>query len=61
MCGITSFLYVGECPSSHEREDLEKEIGESLEIVQHRGPDASGKWVSPYNRVGMSLTSHTTA
>ncbi|KAL2785587.1 nucleophile aminohydrolase [Aspergillus keveii] len=53
MCGITSFLSVGQSTCRHGREQLEKEIGESLEIVQHRGPDASGKWISADNRVGL--------
>ncbi|KAJ0420252.1 nucleophile aminohydrolase [Aspergillus carlsbadensis] len=53
MCGITSFLSVGQSPCPHEREQLEREIDKSLEIVQHRGPDASGKWISHDNRVGL--------
>ncbi|KAL2829126.1 nucleophile aminohydrolase [Aspergillus pseudoustus] len=53
MCGITSFLSLGQTPAPREREQLEGEINESLEIVKHRGPDASGKWISADNRVGL--------
>ncbi|KAL2810551.1 nucleophile aminohydrolase [Aspergillus granulosus] len=53
MCGITSFLSLCRAPAPLEREQLEQNIDESLEIVKHRGPDASGKWISPDNRVGI--------
>ncbi|KAL3446070.1 nucleophile aminohydrolase [Aspergillus insuetus] len=53
MCGITSFLSVGQSACPYDGEELVKEIDESLEIIRHRGPDASGKWISHDNRVGL--------
>ncbi|KAL2833871.1 hypothetical protein BDW59DRAFT_138237 [Aspergillus cavernicola] len=53
MCGITSVLTLGKTPKHPERGQIEEEIHNSLEIVKHRGPDASGKWISPDNLVGL--------
>ncbi|KAL3461967.1 nucleophile aminohydrolase [Aspergillus heterothallicus] len=53
MCGITSFLRLGHTLEPRERTHLERQIDESLEIVKHRGPDASGKWISDDNRAGL--------
>ncbi|KAL2864017.1 asparagine synthetase B family protein [Aspergillus lucknowensis] len=53
MCGITAFLAVGQPPQTRSREQIEQEIHNSLDIVKHRGPDASGKWINSGNRVGL--------
>lgn len=54
MCGITGALAF-----NHQPEDggskLQSEIDDSLDLVQHRGPDARGKWVSPDCRVGKDI------
>lgn len=55
MGGLTAFLSLQKAnrevgKSSHE--DIEKTIDSSLDIVQHRGPDTRGKWVSQDQRVG---------
>ncbi|OJJ08832.1 hypothetical protein ASPVEDRAFT_47981 [Aspergillus versicolor CBS 583.65] len=52
MCGITAFLTLGQRPAT-DRARTEDEIDKSLDIVKHRGPDASGKWISDSDRVGL--------
>lgn len=55
MCGLTAFLTVqqdsGE-PVLPSDENLEEALDNSLDTVQHRGPDARGQWISPDRLVG---------
>lgn len=40
-------------PTSHPaKQRLQDEMHESLDIIKHRGPDASGVWVSDDERIG---------
>ena len=56
MCGLTAFVTVGGTPGcAHCANDflgLEEQLEESLDLVNHRGPDARGRWFSPDHRVG---------
>ncbi|KAJ7138177.1 putative asparagine synthase [Mycena epipterygia] len=52
MCGLISIFYPETvCPPSFEHLSHGLEI--SLETIKHRGPDASGIYVSPDTRVGL--------
>ncbi|KAB8218387.1 hypothetical protein BDV33DRAFT_192769 [Aspergillus novoparasiticus] len=57
MCGLTAFLTVGGTPGcvhcANNGPGLEKQLEESLDLVNHRGPDARGRWFSPDHRVGL--------
>lgn len=57
MCGLTAFLALhgssgsesnGHVSTYNTKEALEA----SMEIVKHRGPDASGHWISDDSYVG---------
>lgn len=56
MGGLTAFLTVspvpseGVEPSSHA--NLSQALGQSLDIIKHRGPDAQGQWISDDGLVG---------
>ncbi|KAF7326805.1 Asparagine synthase [Mycena sanguinolenta] len=52
MCGLISAFYPdGVIPSSAEA--LEQKLNASLEIIEYRGPDSRGTYVSPDGRVGL--------
>ncbi|KJK68381.1 Glutamine amidotransferase domain protein [Aspergillus parasiticus SU-1] len=57
MCGLTAFLTVGGTPGcvhcANNGPGLEKQLEDSLDLVNHRGPDARGRWFSPDYRVGL--------
>ncbi|KAE8387489.1 hypothetical protein BDV23DRAFT_195701 [Aspergillus alliaceus] len=57
MCGLTAFFTVEREPSceqcSNDTSRLERQMQESLDLVNHRGPDARGSWFSPDRQVGM--------
>ncbi|PIG89664.1 asparagine synthetase [Aspergillus arachidicola] len=57
MCGLTAFLTVGGTPGcvhcANNGPGLEKQLEESLNLVNHRGPDARGRWLSPDHSVGL--------
>ncbi|EIT82516.1 hypothetical protein AO1008_11993 [Aspergillus oryzae 100-8] len=57
MCGLTAFLTVGGIPGcvhyANNCPGLEKQLEESLDLVNHRGPDARGRWFSTDHRVGL--------
>ncbi|KAB8270195.1 hypothetical protein BDV30DRAFT_229209 [Aspergillus minisclerotigenes] len=57
MCGLTAFLTVGGIPGcvhcANNGPGLEKQLEESLDLVNHRGPDARGRWFSTDHRVGL--------
>lgn len=49
MCGISALLSLeGRPVSSTEKHfaSLDDQLSESLDTIQHRGPDARGQWVS---------------
>lgn len=45
MCGIIA-IYEPQTPGTLEAKSLVGRIDESLEYIAHRGPDATGVWVS---------------
>jgi asparagine synthetase B (glutamine-hydrolysing) len=45
MCGIFA-IYDPQTPVTLESKSLAGRIEESLEYIAHRGPDATGVWVS---------------
>ena len=49
MCGI--FGFVADIPRAAERSQGELDTG--LTRIRHRGPDGTGKWVSPSGQVGL--------
>ncbi|KAJ6483943.1 putative asparagine synthase [Mycena sanguinolenta] len=52
MCGLTSAFYPdGVNPPSAEA--LQKNLDASLDIIEYRGPDSRGTYVSPDGRVGL--------
>ncbi|KAE8146749.1 hypothetical protein BDV25DRAFT_161879 [Aspergillus avenaceus] len=57
MCGLTAFINIDgntTCDNCVNNEPtLEKQLEESLDLVNHRGPDARGRWFSPDHRVGL--------
>lgn len=57
MCGISAVLSQGPAPSSGENSPLGAQLSESLDQIQHRGPDARGEWTSDDGKVRMSSLS----
>ncbi|KAI9730897.1 MAG: hypothetical protein M1834_005615 [Cirrosporium novae-zelandiae] len=59
MCGLNAFLSYGQPDgSSFEANstgpnDVEEAVDAGLDIIEHRGPDARGKWISADHRVGL--------
>lgn len=54
MCGITAVLSLGSHPASSSEEHslpLDGKLDASLDLVQHRGPDARGTWTSDDGKV----------
>ena len=49
MCGIFGFVAISPRAGDRSQEDLNT----GLARIQHRGPDGSGKWVSPNGQVGL--------
>jgi asparagine synthase (glutamine-hydrolysing) len=56
MCGISAVLSLGGYPAQSNGEhlsSLEEQLSKSLDLVQHRGPDARGEWASDDGDVRM--------
>ncbi|KAJ5750334.1 hypothetical protein N7533_007362 [Penicillium manginii] len=56
MCGISAVLSLGSHPASSNQEHalaLDDELNASLDLVQHRGPDARGTWTSDDGKVSL--------
>lgn len=53
MCGISAVLSQSPASSSGENSPLSAQLSESLDQIQHRGPDARGEWSSDDSRVRM--------
>jgi asparagine synthase (glutamine-hydrolysing) len=56
MCGISAVILLGDYPAKTNGEDLSSltdQLSESLDLVQHRGPDARGEWASDDGKVCM--------
>jgi asparagine synthase (glutamine-hydrolysing) len=53
MCGISAVLSLGDYPANTNGDlpSLKSQLSESLDLVQHRGPDARGEWVSDDGKV----------
>lgn len=54
MCGISALISLEDRPvSSTEKHltSLDDQLSESLDTIQHRGPDARGQWVSGDGKV----------
>ncbi|PYH86658.1 asparagine synthase [Aspergillus uvarum CBS 121591] len=56
MCGLTAFLALNKVAHDENTavssQRLVSQINDSLDLVEHRGPDACGQWISPDIRVG---------
>lgn len=49
MCGISAVLSLRGCPvppNEDALDQLDDQLSKSLDLIQHRGPDARGKWNS---------------
>ncbi|KAJ5774430.1 hypothetical protein N7457_009326 [Penicillium paradoxum] len=49
MCGISAVLLTGDSPKAsndNSSSSLKDQLGQSLDLIQHRGPDARGEWAS---------------
>jgi asparagine synthase (glutamine-hydrolysing) len=58
MCGISAVLSLGCYPEKSCGEDqssLKDQLSESLDLVQHRGPDARGQYASDDGKVCMEI------
>lgn len=54
MCGISCAVTLrGHHALCGGRTALSKTLDESLNTIQHRGPDSNGQWISDNERVGM--------
>lgn len=62
MCGITATIALGQGSKTNghvkkvDNSPLRKELEESLKAIAHRGPDASGVWISDDGAIGESYT-----
>lgn len=55
MCGISAIVQLPNAEvdhASHTRSELEQQMSNSLDIINHRGPDSRGIWISSDNNVG---------
>ena len=57
MCGISAVLSLAGYPAQSNGERLSslEQLSKSLDLVQHRGPDARGEWASNDGNVCMCL------
>lgn len=57
MCGISAVLSLAGYPAQSNGERLSslEQLRKSLDLVQHRGPDARGEWTSNDGNVCMCL------
>ncbi|KAI8310542.1 Amidase chyE [Colletotrichum sp. SAR11_59] len=59
MCGITATIALGQGSKTNghvkkvDNSPLRKELEESLKAIAHRGPDASGVWISDDGAIGL--------
>lgn len=56
MCGISCIVALDERTrrqNEKNKQDTEERLDASLEQIRHRGPDSTGKWVSPDGRVAL--------
>lgn len=56
MCGISAVLSLGGLSAVSKEEHLlplNDQLNASLDLIQHRGPDARGTWASDDNKVRM--------
>ncbi|GES62463.1 asparagine synthetase [Aspergillus terreus] len=53
MCGICAVITLQGSPAPTEQENvaLRRQLSNSLDVIQHRGPDARGEWASADGRV----------
>lgn len=73
MCGISTVVVLSppdkrqngdsanqDGAQAETKQRLRDEMQESLDIIKHRGPDASGVWISEDERVGTASLDNTT-
>lgn len=56
MCGISCVVALNGRMSrqcQRDKHDLEKRLDASFEQIKHRGPDSTGKWISPDGRIAL--------
>ncbi|KAL5359154.1 hypothetical protein BJX96DRAFT_147878 [Aspergillus floccosus] len=53
MCGICAAITLqgSPAPTEQKKQTLHNQLGNSLDLIQHRGPDARGEWASTDGRV----------
>lgn len=64
MCGISVIVDLGRRRRQHPkaaeipkaRADIAQELDDSLEVIEHRGPDSRGQWISPDGHVGKQIS-----
>ena len=67
MCGICGTVGLADRgqDSHHEDDnqdhlaretDLTREMKDSLQLINHRGPDSNGTWISPDQRIGAAFS-----
>lgn len=52
MCGISAVYYPDSVASPNGTDTLRLAVEDSLQAIQHRGPDSYGTYISPDRRVG---------
>ncbi|KZP16702.1 putative asparagine synthase [Athelia psychrophila] len=53
MCGISAVYYPDPVASPNDADSLKVALEDSLQAIQHRGPDSYGTYISPDRRVGL--------
>ena len=53
MCGVSGVLTRSDQGAGHSQRDL---VAAMVSVLGHRGPDASGIWVSPSGRMALGHT-----
>ena len=52
MCGISCLVALDDGSVLRTRNQLERDLHASLDLIKHRGPDSRGHWISHDDRVG---------
>lgn len=58
MCGISAFIELsrdGSVDSSLQTKQLKEQMEQSMDSINHRGPDARGRWFGNDYEVGKSV------
>ena len=64
MCGISAIVALADPAQDDHRlkvnnddDALTREMEDSLQLIKHRGPDSSGIWINPDQRIGTTFLS----